>query len=142
MKPVKFVGRPQWKGKRGGNTVVVVDDEGHEHRLDLHLHLFPHSPSGFAWGYGGSGPAQLALAILAKHLKYVDDKRVIELKVRLGQAGEDEPPIIEKMSWRDWLAIRLHQDFKFAVIGGLPQEEGFTITNEQVAEAIDHITTE
>ena len=23
-----------------------------------------HSPTGFAWGYGGSGPAQLALAIL------------------------------------------------------------------------------
>lgn len=25
-----------------------------------------HSPDGFAWGYGGSGPAQLALAILLK----------------------------------------------------------------------------
>lgn len=23
-----------------------------------------HSPDGFAWGYGGSGPAQLALAVL------------------------------------------------------------------------------
>jgi len=27
--------------------------------------LCDHSPTGFAWGYGGSGPAQLALAILA-----------------------------------------------------------------------------
>ena len=26
--------------------------------------LFNHSPNGFAWGYGGSGPAQLALALL------------------------------------------------------------------------------
>jgi Family of unknown function (DUF6166) len=26
--------------------------------------LFNHSPNGFEWGYGGSGPAQLALAIL------------------------------------------------------------------------------
>jgi hypothetical protein len=26
--------------------------------------IFNHSPDGFAWGYGGSGPAQLALAIL------------------------------------------------------------------------------
>jgi hypothetical protein len=25
-----------------------------------------HSPSGFAWGYGGSGPAQLALALLSE----------------------------------------------------------------------------
>lgn len=28
------------------------------------LKLRNHSPSGFAWGYVGSGPAQLALAIL------------------------------------------------------------------------------
>lgn len=27
-------------------------------------HVRNHSPDGFAWGYGGSGPAQLALAIL------------------------------------------------------------------------------
>lgn len=26
--------------------------------------LFNHSPDGFNWGYGGSGPAQLALALL------------------------------------------------------------------------------
>lgn len=28
------------------------------------LRKINHSPSGFAWGYNGSGPAQLALAIL------------------------------------------------------------------------------
>lgn len=27
-----------------------------------------HSPDGFSWGYGGSGPAQLALAILLEEL--------------------------------------------------------------------------
>lgn len=26
--------------------------------------IYNHSPDGFAWGYSGSGPAQLALAIL------------------------------------------------------------------------------
>jgi len=34
------------------------------HRLDLENH----SPTGLAWGYGGSGPAQCALAILADFL--------------------------------------------------------------------------
>lgn len=29
-----------------------------------------HSPDGHAWGYGGSGPAQLALDILWDHLGY------------------------------------------------------------------------
>lgn len=28
------------------------------------LKLYNHSPDGFQWGYGGSGPAQLALALL------------------------------------------------------------------------------
>lgn len=31
---------------------------------DPSLKVINHSPDGFAWGYGGSGPAQLALAIL------------------------------------------------------------------------------
>jgi uncharacterized protein DUF6166 len=46
-------------GKRGGT--VSVD----ERPLPLRLDLANHSPTGFAWGYGGSGPAQLALAMLA-----------------------------------------------------------------------------
>jgi len=37
---------------------------GRWHTLPARLDLRNHSPTGFAWGYGGSGPAQLALAIL------------------------------------------------------------------------------
>jgi hypothetical protein len=33
--------------------------------LDLRHDLRNHSPDGAEWGYGGSGPAQLALALLA-----------------------------------------------------------------------------
>jgi hypothetical protein len=40
---------------------VTVDGRPLNPRLDLRNH----SPSGLAWGYSGSGPAQLALAILA-----------------------------------------------------------------------------
>lgn len=32
--------------------------------LNQSLKLRQHSPTGFSWGYGGSGPSQLALAIL------------------------------------------------------------------------------
>ena len=35
-----------------------------------------HSPTGFAWGYSGSGPAQLALALL---LKYTDENKASRL---------------------------------------------------------------
>jgi hypothetical protein len=35
-----------------------------------------HSPDGFCWGYGGSGPAQLALGIM---LEFVDKERAQNL---------------------------------------------------------------
>lgn len=41
---------------------VTIDGEPLNPRLDLRNH----SPTGFEWGYGGSGPAQLALAILCE----------------------------------------------------------------------------
>ena len=37
------------------------------------LKVWNHSPTGFSWGYGGSGPAQLALALL---LDATGNKRV------------------------------------------------------------------
>jgi len=40
---------------------VTVDGDS----LDCRYDLLSASPSGFEWGYGGSGPAQLAIAILA-----------------------------------------------------------------------------
>jgi hypothetical protein len=57
--------------------------------LDPRRDLANHSPTGFNWGYSGSGPAQLALAILADALQ--DDER----------------------------ALRLHQAYKFKVISNL-----------------------
>jgi hypothetical protein len=54
-----------YTGERSRSRVVVrVDGNPLCPRFDLRLH----SPSGFNWGYAGSGPAQLALAILADHL--------------------------------------------------------------------------
>lgn len=44
----------------GCNGEVAVNGQPLPPRTDL----VNHSPNGFAWGYGGSGPAQLALAIM------------------------------------------------------------------------------
>lgn len=41
-------------------NVTVFDDDG-ARPLEIHGR---HSPDGHAWGYGGSGPAQLALDLL------------------------------------------------------------------------------
>ena len=50
-----------------GSAIVTVNG----HPLDPRCDLCNHSPTGFEWGYFGSGPAQLALAILA--FEYGDD---------------------------------------------------------------------
>jgi hypothetical protein len=55
--------REMYQGlRRNGLAVVLADGEA----LDPAPSLAPrnHSPTGFAWGYGGSGPSQTALAIL------------------------------------------------------------------------------
>jgi hypothetical protein len=44
---------------------VTVFDEDNREPLNPRHDLCNHSPDGFAWGYGGSGPAQLSLALLA-----------------------------------------------------------------------------
>jgi hypothetical protein len=78
----RYEGRRRWH-----TTIVTVDGRRLRPRLDLRSH----SPAEFEWGYGGSGPAQLALAILADH------------------CGDDE------------LALNLYQRFKWMVIAGLPR---------------------
>ena len=78
-----------YEGKRSyGQCFVTADGRALDPRFDLRKH----SPDGFEWNYGGSGPAQLALAILADHL--ADDRQ----------------------------ALDLYQRFKWAVIAGLPRK--------------------
>jgi hypothetical protein len=54
---------------------AIVEEQSDQQQLtpERSLELANHSPSGFEWGYGGSGPAQLALALL---LDYTDDEEL------------------------------------------------------------------
>lgn len=66
--------------------------------------IINHSPDGFSWGYGGSGPAQLALGLL---LDVTGDRGI---------------------------ATRFYQDFKWEVVAKWPMTEdwstdGLTILN-------------
>lgn len=55
-----------YEGKRAGGYAAdtEVTKDGVEFPLEPSLKLWNHSPTGFNWGYGGSGPAQLSLALL------------------------------------------------------------------------------
>jgi hypothetical protein len=84
-------------GYRQSGQAIVEKRPGQERVTpERSLALVNHSPSGFEWGYGGSGPAQLALALL---LDYTDDEAFAldhyqafktEVVSQLGCAGSDE----------------------------------------------------
>src|SRR5262245_4369364 len=59
-----------YTGKRDktGTCHVWIIERGESRLLPPRLELANHSPTGFEWGYGGSGPAQLALAMVADGL--------------------------------------------------------------------------
>ena len=66
-----------YRYQEAGGLVVTRDGEILSPKSSQKF--FNHSPDGFQWGYGGSGPAQLALALL---LDVTNDP---ELSVRLHQ---------------------------------------------------------
>lgn len=61
--------------RKDGTPAVFYERDGHHAALSAvpSLRLRNHSPTGFEWGYAGSGPAQLSLAIL---LHFTGDKEI------------------------------------------------------------------
>lgn len=70
MEAVRYVD----KRTRGEVSVTREREDGTSEPLSLRLDLAKKSPTGFEWGYNGSGPAQLALAILSDA---VGDRRAL-----------------------------------------------------------------
>lgn len=105
MSTKSYVAPLGFRSPGDGPNVFIQTREGEDFRLKplpLRLDLRNHSPDGFAWGYGGSGPAQLALAVLAD------------------ATGDDE------------LAGWLYQSFKWQRIAKLDQDMGWELTHDEV----------
>ena len=110
-----------WICSEGGNRV-------RSYPLPLRLDLADHSPTGFEWGYAGSGPAQLALAILAD-LTGED----IYSKARYQQFKFDMIVDLPSLGWtrgegrfREWV-----EDHPLA-----PEDRGLYMTGEEVDREI------
>ena len=96
---------------RGNHTTLVVTDDERPLNPEPSQELWNHSPDGFNWGYGGSGPAQLALALL----------------LDAGLSNQD--------------AVALHQRFKWDVIAKLPQTDFIIDANRVLAWIKQHHET-
>jgi hypothetical protein len=112
-----------------GAVVVTVSGYGIQgfRSLPWRLDLANHSPDGFEWGYGGSGPAQLALAILADALEAPEGKKP-------PTGFEDDDDVAGQLRLK---AIRLHQDFKWKFIAGLARDRPWIIKEKDVLEFVD-----
>lgn len=84
---------------------VFVNDEPFDHHESLEI--CGHSPDGFAWGYGGSGVAQLALAMI------------------LNETGNPG------------LAQLRYIHFKDDVLAKLPSNQGWKYTSDQLREWLE-----
>lgn len=107
--------------------------------VDLHTEGVPqvvyHSPTGVEYGYAGSGPADLALSILA-HFYQIDADELAK-KIRLAGPG----PV-------DWTederrAVQWHQAFKFRLVAPADPEAPLMIHRAEIVRFIaDQIQAE
>lgn len=88
--------------RTGGRARIEVAGGGKRNPLK---HIVRHSPDGFEWGYGGSGPSDTALSIMMDYFG----------------------------GWPDGSrkATKNYQQFKWEFIANAPQE-GFVITTKQI----------
>lgn len=86
----------------GGSAVIEVVYDDHSEKLEQKY--IRHSPTGMEFGYGGSGPADCALNVLALFL-----------------------PLKEVTSRETH-----YQSFKFSFIGNVPQSEGGEISADAI----------
>jgi hypothetical protein len=97
-------------GRRVPRPTVVVREDGQPDRPLKHY--LKHSPDGFEWGYGGSGPADLAYAIL-REVFSMDPKA-------------------------EELARKYYQRFKMLIVARLPRAQ-FDLLERDVREAVAKI---
>jgi len=109
MKSEEFIVKGYANGREDtcGDVDVMLNNE----ELPFHFDLCNHSPTGFNWGYSGSGPSQLAFCIIYEYLTKVDGYSVVKAK-----------PLTEYC----------YHDFKNEFIAPLPQTMDWEITGSGI----------
>lgn len=119
------------RGTGGQVSCTVKVDAGSRIHSTILPHCVMHSPTGFETGYGGSGPADLALSILADYLG-VSPAQV--------KAVNDRALTLSMQNLKH-LPIRLHQLFKADFIAGVKRRlepgQSYTITGEEIRKWIE-----
>lgn len=132
-----------------GAKVVEVLEDGEI--VGVLRHIPRHSPTGMNWGYGGSGPADLALSLLVDHYgerslctgckgsgrqvwDHHHDRFTFWEPTAAYSAAERETIGACLVCHGDGIAVgpELYQHFKSEVIAKLPQEGTWTMTASDI----------
>jgi hypothetical protein len=106
-----------YKGKRlpSDEVEIVVHDTATNRESEYPLrHIVVHSPTGMSWGYGGSGPADLAVSILVDFLGGTGPK--------IPRDCRGLNPDGTRCAHNYCLALTMHQAFKWAFVAKWPRE--------------------
>jgi hypothetical protein len=87
-------------------------------------HVVWHSPTGYEWGYGGSGPADAALSILSDYFHKRGLERVTQDDIHAPTGTEPH------------IAIKLHQPFKRDILAGF-HGDGFTLRSQRIDDWLE-----
>lgn len=142
-------------GPAGAHVVEVWERPAGrpDHFVGVLDHVVKHSPTGFSWGYGGSGPSDLARCLLIDH--YGEGAKCARcassgLVVYLEAAGagpiddfptrpatsDDEPEATSSCPdcYGEKYAIPpgLYQEFKFEHVARWPQDGEWEITADEI----------
>lgn len=113
------------------NIVFRRDDDGTH--FNIYQFIFHHSPTGFEWGYGGSGPADFALNILEMFMRERGQIPAMKIQNWPPDRARTEGPQMLKITHAAWA---LHQDFKWEWVATMPREGG-TIPGVSIRNWID-----
>ena len=119
------------RGTGGQVSCTVRQEHGGRVMATMLPHCVMHSPTGFETGYGGSGPADLALSILADFLGVTPEQ----------VKAINERALTLSMQDRKHIPIRLHQLFKADFIADRSRRLGtgqsYSITGEEIRKWIE-----
>lgn len=95
------------RNKDGGTTVYWWNTDagrGTAHLLPMYLDEKNSSPTGFDWGYNGSGPAQLAYALLRFYFSELIDPRVAKVWAQ-DHHQEFKEKVVAKLPYEGWQMV-------------------------------------
>lgn len=111
------------KGSEEGICPLVTVHKDENDPIGKKLkHINIHSPGGFSWGYQGSGPSDLSIAILAHH--FGERERQVQAYYNRKLAA---------YKGKGSIALEYHQEFKRLTVANWDREQGGSITSEKIA---------